>query len=65
MGIISEIVTELTIKIFVTEIKKDLAESKNKPDVCAALKKLGRFALTKFEWSIPEWEEEYQKLFKE
>ena len=65
MSIISEIATESTIKVIVAEIKKELKEKKDKTDVCVALKKLGRFALTLFEWSTPDWAKEYQKLFDE
>lgn len=61
----TEIATESTIKSIVTEIKKGLKKNKDKPEVCSALKKLGRFALTLFEWSYPDWAREYEKLFKE
>ena len=65
MGMFSEIATETTIKTLVVEIKKELEENRDKPLVCAALKKLGRFALTQFEWSTPDWAKEYQQLFRE
>jgi len=65
MGMFSEIATEGTIGVFVTEIGKELEANKNHPEVCVALKKLGRFALTQFEWSLPDWARKYSELFKE
>ena len=65
MGMFSEIATEATIQAIVAEIKKELTENQDKPDAVAALKKLGRFALTQFEWSPPDWAREYQELFRE
>lgn len=64
MGMFSEIATEATIQIIVGEIEKELRENSNKPEVCEALKKLGRFALTQFEWSMPDWAHKYEQLFK-
>jgi len=60
----SEIATENTIKSIVEEIKKDLLSNTNF-EACKALRKLGRFVLGQFEWSTPEWVEEYVELFKE
>jgi hypothetical protein len=65
MGMFSEIATEGTIQAIVAEIKNGLEENGGKPEVCVALKKLGRFALTQFEWSTPSWASEYAELFKE
>jgi len=65
MGMFSEIATETTIKVIVGEIKKELELNGDKPDAIAALKKLGRFSLTQFEWDAPEWVEEFKKLFQE
>lgn len=65
MGMFSEIATESTVREMVKQIKKELAENKDKPEVCAALKKIGRYALTLFEYSVPDWVLEYQQLFKE
>ena len=64
MSIISEIAAESTIGVIVQEIKKELEKNKDKPDVCTALKKIGRFALTKFDWSTPDWTKEYDNLFE-
>jgi hypothetical protein len=64
MGMFSEIATEGTIQTMVREIKKELEENKGNPEVCAALKKIGRFALTQFEWVAPDWAHEYQRLFE-
>mgnify|MGYP001558721865 FL=1 len=65
MGMFSEIAIEVTIQTIVTEIKKELTENQSKSDAVVALKKLGRFALTQFEWRTPDWAKEYQKLFRE
>jgi hypothetical protein len=65
MGMFSEIATESTIKAVVNEIKKEIEESKDKPDAIAALKKIGRFALNQFEYSTPEWAKEFDILFRE
>ena len=61
----SEIALERLIKVFVKEIKRDLEANENKPEVCSALRKIGRFALTQFEWSTPNWANEYEMLFSE
>ena len=60
-----EIATEGTIQVLVKEIEKELAENKEKPEACEALKKIGRFALTQFESSTPSWARHYEELFKE
>jgi hypothetical protein len=64
MSMVSEIATEENIKVFVEKIKKELKRNNSKPDVCVVLKELGRFALTQFEWSTPDWAKEYHELFK-
>jgi hypothetical protein len=61
----SEITTENNIKTFVKEIKKELKTNSGKPEVVVVLKKLGRFVLSQFEWDVPKWTKEYEKLFKE
>jgi hypothetical protein len=65
MSMFSEITTERNIKAFVSEIEKALNENKGKSDTCAALKKLGRFALSQFEWNSPKWAKKYERLFRE
>lgn len=65
MGMFSEIATESTICGFVFEIKKMLKAHDNKPEAIRALKEIGRFALTQFEWSEPDWTGEYHDLFRE
>jgi len=65
MNMFSEITTEATIKAFVKKIEKELKQNKDKPEVCEALKKIGRFALTQFEWSTPDWARRYEQLFKD
>lgn len=64
MGMFSEIATEGTIQVFVKEIEKELEENKDKPEACEVLKKIGRFALSQFEWSFPDWARHYEQLFK-
>ncbi len=65
MSIVSEFATEHTIEKVVVQIKKELEESRDKPEACSALKKLGRFSLTLFEYSTPQWVKEYSLIFKE
>lgn len=64
MGMFSEIATETTIQAIVKEIEKELEQNKDKPEICEALKKIGRFALTQFEWSTPDWARRYEHLFE-
>lgn len=63
MGMVSEIATANTIQTFVKKIKMELEENGDNPEVCAILKKIGRFALTRFEWNTPDWADEYRQLF--
>lgn len=65
MGMFSEMATESTIRGIVIEIAKELKENKGKRKVCAAIKKIGRFALTQFDYGHPDWAKEYDELFKE
>ncbi len=65
MSIASESATEGTIGIFVRQIEKEIKNNKENPEVLKILKKLGRFALTQFDWSTPEWTVEYDRLFAE
>ncbi|TSC83267.1 MAG: hypothetical protein G01um101419_97 [Parcubacteria group bacterium Gr01-1014_19] len=64
MGIYSEISTEIAIQGFVREIEKELKENYKNPKVRIVLKKLGRFALTQFDYSAPDWAKKYKRLFK-
>jgi len=63
MGMFSEGAIEVTIQVIVQEIEKELETHKDKPEVCVALKKIGRFALTKFDWEAPDWADKYDQLF--
>ncbi len=65
MSMFSEVARENVVAQIVVEIKKELEESREKPEVCSALKKLGRFTLTLFDYSTPEWAKEYQQIFDE
>ncbi len=60
----SEIAIEGTVRQMVVEIKKELELAKT-PEARLALKKIGNFALTLFEWSSPDWADEYTQLFRE
>ncbi len=53
MGLFTDIATEGTIKEIVKQIKKEIEANAAKPEVVAALKKVGRFALTQFEHNTP------------
>lgn len=65
MSMMSEITTESNVQTFVEEIERVLVENKDDERTCSALRKLGRFALTQFEWSTPDWAREYKKLFED
>ncbi|HEY4474951.1 MAG TPA: hypothetical protein VJC06_03450 [Candidatus Paceibacterota bacterium] len=61
----SEVATAATIGVFVVEIAKEIEDNKENSEALKILKKMGRFALTQFEWSTPEWAAEYDRLFSE
>jgi len=65
MGMFSEITTEGSVGTFLRQIKHELEANKEKAEVCAVLRKLGRFGLSQFEWTAPEWAKGYEELFKE
>lgn len=65
MGMFSGYAREAVIEAVVAEIKRELCENGDKPEVCAALKRVGRFVLGQFEWNIPDWAQEYVELFRE
>lgn len=61
----SEVTSEGNVRDFVIEIRTKLEKYADKPDAVTALKELGRFALTQFEFSTPTWAAEFEELFKE
>jgi hypothetical protein len=63
MGMFSEIATEGTIRDLVKFLENELELAT--PDGRDALKRVGRYALTQFEWSTPDWAKKYVELFKE
>lgn len=67
MSMFSEITTEYEVKAYCKEIQRMLQEGADNgisPDAVRLLKELGRFSLTRFEWTTPEWAEEYRVLFQ-
>lgn len=64
MGIFSDVATESTIHTIVFEIETLLPEYADDPRTQEALKRIGRYALNQFDWSIPEWAARYWELFK-
>jgi hypothetical protein len=64
MGMFSEITTFANIEAFVGQIKDEL-EKASSDETKAVLKRLGRWALTQFEWTTPEWAQKFSDLFKE
>jgi len=60
----SEIATEVTIRTIAAAIVTELESNSTNAEVCVVLKKLGRFALTQFEWDEPDWAKEYHEKFK-
>jgi hypothetical protein len=65
MSMFSEIATEGAIQTIVQQIERTLAEYEGNKDVCDALKKIGRYCLTQFDWDTPEWAKRYEILFKD
>ena len=63
MGMISEGAVENTVLAFVTKIKTELGQNKDKPDACVVLKRLGLFALELIDGGLPNWYYEYKNLF--
>lgn len=64
MGMFSEIAAEGEVLAYSREIARMMKEETN-PDAIRAFKKVGRYALTRFDWTAPEWAAEYEKLFEE
>lgn len=64
MGMFAELAIEGVVRGVVLQVKKDLEENRESSEACRALKGIGRFTLTMLETS-PDWETEYQELFKE
>jgi len=65
MSMAGEIATAGTVEEIVREIKRELAEGAWDAGARSALKKIGRFALTCFDYTTPGWAGEYAELFKE
>jgi hypothetical protein len=63
MSMAGDIAIEYTIHAFVKEIERTLKKA-TEPAAREALKKIGRYALTLFDWSTPTWAMEYEELFK-
>ena len=56
---------EDAMKSILVESKKGIEENRDRPNVCAAYKKMGRHALTLFDWNGSDWAKEYHNLFAE
>lgn len=66
MSLHSDIAVSGTVQSIAEEIKKELAKARGNPESAAALKRIGRFALSLLEYSSSErWEKEYEALFAE
>ncbi len=63
MNMFSDIATESTIEAIVKKIET-LLVTHPAPEAQAALKEIGRFALTQFDWLMPNWAARYVELFK-
>ena len=64
MSMFSELATESEVQAYCKEVAR-LLQEETSPDAVRVLKKIGRFALTRFEWSTPDWAAAYKKLFEE
>jgi len=64
-----EVAAEHVIEQVCTKVKAEIVAGGKHPEAIAALKKVGRHALTLFDrsifWSVPDWTEPYAELFKE
>lgn len=65
MSILSEIVAEGNVQSIVAKLKEKLEENKDNPEVTRVLREIGRWSLTQFEWTSPDWAADYEELFKE
>lgn len=65
MGMASEIATEVTIKAIVKEIEAAMGDPNNSHEVQQAYRKIGRFALTQFDYTWPDWATKYERQFAE
>lgn len=63
MGMFSEVATEGTIREICEFVDKEIVRRQAEPEVVKGLKLAGRYALTLFEWSSPEWAKEYKIKF--
>jgi hypothetical protein len=68
MSMFSELAVESEVQDYCREVERLLQEGADNgmsPDAVRALKKIGRFALTRFEWDTPEWAAKYDKMFED
>ena len=67
MSMFTELIAESEVLYYCREIERLLQEGLDNdmsPDAIVVLKKIGRFALTRFEWITPEWAAKYTKMFE-
>lgn len=65
MTIVSDIATQSVIQGFVNEILEEMSKNAGNKEVHAVLKRLGRYALSQFEWDTPKWAQAFKEAFKE
>ena len=68
MSMFSELAVESEVRDYCREIENLLQEGLDNgmsPDAIQVLKKVGRFALTRFEWTTPEWAGKYRTMFED
>jgi hypothetical protein len=65
MSMQGDIATEHTVRQMCVHIEAELILSQQKPDAIVALKRVGRHALTLFDYSTPDWAAGYSEIFKE
>ena len=64
MSMFSELAVESEVQDYCREVER-LLQEETSPDAVRVLKKIGRFALTRFEWNTPEWAAKYGKMFED
>ena len=55
---------EAVIQNIVKQIELELGGYHETDEAAKALKRIGRFALTQFDWTSPDWAEDYEKVFR-
>lgn len=64
MSLFSECAEEFLIRRMAEELKQRL-DRHSDPKIRGVIKDIGRYTLTLFDWTTPEWAKEYDTIFRE